>query len=195
MKTKKQLIKFTDKIANLYKQGKIKAPIHLSGGSEDDLIYYFSKHIKKGDWVCSTHRPHYHYLLAGCSEKKLTQMILNGDSMHIYDKKLNFLSSAIVGGIAPIAVGIALSLKMEKSKNKVYCFIGDMAYETGICQESIKYAENFELPIEFIIEDNDLSVETPTKEAWGDFKMNCKQVRYKYKRKFPHHGTGEWVVF
>ena len=86
--------------------------------------------------------------------------------------------------------------KMKKTKDKVFVFIGDMTYETGIFHETFKYAENMKLPIKFIVEDNDLSTNTPTKKAWGKkSKISKKITYYKYKRKFPHHGTGNWILF
>ena len=84
---------------------------------------------------------------------------------------------------------------MKKSKDKVFVFIGDMTYETGIFHETFKYADNKKLPIKFIVEDNDLSTNTP-KKAWGKkAKISKKITYYKYKRKFPHHGTGSWILF
>ena len=86
--------------------------------------------------------------------------------MGIINKKKNFFSSAIVGGILPISLGGSLSIKKNKKKQKVWVFIGDMTYETGVFHETYKYAKNFNLPIHFIIEDNGLSTNTPTKIAW-----------------------------
>ena len=87
---------------------------------------------------------------------------------YYFKKKTKFYSSAIVGGILPIALGVAMANKIKKSKkDKVFVFIGDMTYETGIFHETFKYAENMKLPIKFIVEDNDLSTNTPTKKAWG----------------------------
>ena len=67
-------------------------------------------------------------------------------------QKEQIFSSAIVGGIIPIAVGMAMALKMKKSQSEVFCFIGSMTSESGIAHENIKYATNFNLPIKFIIE-------------------------------------------
>ena len=39
--TKKELIDFELDIKTIYESGKIKAPIHLSGGNEDELIKIF----------------------------------------------------------------------------------------------------------------------------------------------------------
>ena len=125
---KKDLLKFEEKIKIIYESGKIKAPIHLSGNNEEPLIKIFKK-IKKNDWVLSTWRNHYHALLKGIPEKWLEKEIVNGRSMGINNLKYKFYSSAIVGGIIPIALGIAKGLKLKKKKNIVWAFIGDMTFE------------------------------------------------------------------
>ena len=189
------LITFSDKIKKIYEKGKIKAPIHLSGNNEKQLIKIF-KNVKKKDWVFSTWRSHYHALLHGINPKWLENEIIKGKSMGIINKKKNFYSSAIVGGILPIALGVALSIKKKNLKNKVWVFVGDMTYETGVFHEVYKYSKNFNLPIKFVIEDNGLSTNTPTFKAWvKKQKIKSDLIYYKYKRKFPHHGTGTWLLF
>ena len=195
MVSEKKLIEFELKVKKVYEKGLIKAPIHLSGNNEKKLIKIFKK-IKKNDWVFSTWRNHYHALLHGIDENWLFNQIVLGRSMGIISKKNKFYSSAIVGGILPIALGVAMSNKMKKTRDKVFVFIGDMTYETGIFHETFKYAENMKLPINFIVEDNGLSTNTPTKKAWGKKSKISKKINYyKYKRKFPHHGTGNWILF
>ena len=195
MLSAKKLIEFEIKVKKVYEKGLVKAPIHLSGNNEKHLIKIFKK-IKRTDWVFSTWRNHYHALLHGVDENWLFKEIILGRSMGIISKKNKFYSSAIVGGILPIALGVAMANKMKKSKDKVFVFIGDMTYETGIFHETFKYAENMKLPIKFIVEDNDLSTNTPTKKAWGKkSKISKKITYYKYKRNFPHHGTGNWILF
>lgn len=187
----KELIAFEDEIAELYKAGKIKAPIHLAGTNEDELITIF-QHVKPEDWIFSTWRNHYHWLLSGRDKEELKRQIINNHSMHVFDNK--FFTSAIVGGIAPIAVGVALALKKQGSKNKVWCFIGDMGATTGVAMESIRYASGHDLPVNFVIENNGLSVKTNTKEAWGELKVD-KIIEYEYTRKYPHAGCGVFVLF
>ena len=192
---KKQLIAFEEKIKIIYEKGKIKAPVHLSGNNETQLIKIFKK-IKKSDWVFSTWRNHYHALLKGIPAKWLETEIINGRSMGINNLKKKFYSSAIVGGILPIAMGVAKAIKLKKQKNKVWVFIGDMTFETGIFHECYKYSKNFNLPIKFVIEDNNMSTNTPTNKAWKKKSKKPKDIiYYKYKRKFPHHGTGNWILF
>ena len=106
-----------------------------------------------------------------------------------------------MGGVLPIAVGMALSLKRKKSRNKVYCFMGEMTSETGIAHETIKYSRNKKLPIHFIIEDNKKSVCTDTRSAWSQKKLSYENVSdeyvtyYKYDLEYPHAGAGKRVQF
>jgi len=195
MITKKKLIDFELDVKKIYEKGLIKGPIHLSGNNENELIKIF-KSIKKNDWVISNWRNHYHALLHGIPIRILRKKILDGKSMSINSKKYKFYSSSIVSGGIPIGVGLGMALKRKKSKSKVFIFLGDMAYETGIFHEAYKYVKNFKLPVKFIVEDNGLSTNTPTKKAWGKLSKIKKDIRYyKYKRIFPHHGTGSWVLF
>ena len=200
--TKEELIKFETEIADLYKEGKIRTPVHLGGDNEDELIEIF-KDIKKEDWILSTWRNHYHWLLSGRSASYLRERILSGNSMHIYDD--TFFTSAIVGGIAPIAVGIGWALKQQDSEAIVHCFLGDMGASTGIAMESIRYVCGHKLPVQFYIEDNGLSVRTDTQEVWGCKDCGamfdvcypdgrCRKI-YKYNRKYPHAGIGKKVLF
>jgi TPP-dependent pyruvate/acetoin dehydrogenase alpha subunit len=196
----KKLKKFESKVADLFNNKKIQAPIHLYDGNEINLIKIF-KQIYNKDWILCSWRSHYQCLLKGVSEKKLLSKIISGHSISLCFKKEKIFSSAIVGGSLPIALGIAMALKIQKKKSKVFCFIGDMTSETGIAHECIKYANNFKLPIKFIVEDNNLSVCTDTRKIWKlkkltyEIKKNDKVIYYKYKNKFPHAGAGIRVQF
>ena len=195
MISKKDLINFELYIKKIYDAGKIKAPIHLSGNNEDSLINIFKK-IKKNDWVFSTWRNHYHALLKGIPIDWLKKEIIAGRSMGINNIKYKFYSSAIVAGTIPIALGVAKALKLKKKNQKVWVFIGDMTFETGIFHECYKYAKNYKLPLKFVVEDNNLSTNTPTDKVWvKKSKIPKDVIYYKYKRKYPHHGTGGWVLF
>ena len=195
MINKKFLIEFEEDIKKIYEKGKIRAPIHLSGNNEDILIKIFKK-IKKNDWVFSTWRSHYHALLKNIPPEWLKKEIISGRSMGIINIKYKFFSSAIVGGIIPIALGVAKSISIKKTKSKVWVFIGDMTFETGIFHECYKYAKNHKLPLNFIVEDNNMSTNTPTNKVWIKKSPIPHDVTYyKYKRKFPHHGTGGWILF
>jgi pyruvate dehydrogenase E1 component alpha subunit len=195
MLNKYDLINFEEEIKKIYESGKIKAPIHLSGNNEEQLIKIFKK-IKKNDWVFSTWRNHYHALLKGIPKEWLKKEIIAGRSMGINSIKHKFYSSAIVGGIIPIALGAAQAIKLKKLKSIVWVFVGDMTFETGTFHECYKFSKNFRLPIKFVIEDNNMSTNSPTSKVWGKKSVVPKGViKYNYRRKYPHHGTGGWVLF
>jgi len=191
---KEDLVQFEEEIKELFLDKKIRSPVHLAVGSEGPLVKIFKK-VKKGDWVFSTHRSHYHVLLKGIDREWLANEILQNRSIHIFNKEHKFFTSAIMGGNLPIAVGVAMALKRKRSKNKVWAFVGDMGAEMGVFHECTKYAARHNLPIIFVVEDNGLSVNTPTQEVWGKSKSKPKIIRYEYKRKYPHQGCGVWVVF
>jgi pyruvate dehydrogenase E1 component alpha subunit len=190
------LIQFERKMADHWESGKVKGPIHLSGGNEDELIEIF-KYVKKTDWVFSTWRSHYHALLKGIPSEWLEEEILAGRSITIVSKENRFYSSAIVGAIIPIATGVALANKRDGKDDVVWCFIGDMAFETGGFYEMHKYAQRYNLPIRFVVEDNGVSTNTPTEETWNGIKRDIPSdvIWYEYKKEWPHYGTGKWVIF
>lgn len=191
--TKRRLIAFEKRVAAAFKAKKVKGPIHLAGGNEDALLSIF-QNISDGEWVFSTYRSHYHALLHGIPEKWLMAEILAGRSMSIHSLGHRFMSSAIVGGMLPIAVGVAAALKRQGVMQMVHCFVGDMAATTGAFHEAVKYAEGHRLPIRFYIEDNGMSCDTPTDETWGAGLDGTVRVeRYDYARIYPHSGIGKYV--
>ena len=194
--TPQQLIDFEEDIIKHWENGEIKGPIHLSNGNEEQLIEVFKK-IDANDWVFSTWRSHYHALLHGVEPTSLKRKILDGKSITIVDKSANFYSSAIVTGTLPIALGVAKGIKLKGGDEKVWVFVGDMSFETGVFYEVHKYARNYDLPLYFVVEDNEVSTNTPTLDTWGGIQREIPEdvIYYKYKSKFPHYGTGKWVVF
>lgn len=214
---KQELIEFENWTIDTFNAGKLRSPVHLSGGNEDQLIEIF-KDIKPNDWVFTTYRSHYHALLKGVPEQRLKDWILDNKSIHFMDKEHQVFSSAIVGGCLPIALGVAMAIKSRllvgdkdnvtgqtvKGANHtsphVYCFIGDMTASLGVFINCLEYAENFDLPITFIIEDNGLSTDTDTKKVWGidpnaGWGWESDKIRYyKYKRIHPHYGSGMFVA-
>jgi TPP-dependent pyruvate/acetoin dehydrogenase alpha subunit len=192
--TKEELISFEKEVERLYLDKKIKSPVHASGGNEEHLIALF-KNINDEDWIFSTYRSHYHALLKGIPKEYLFQEILANRSIHIINSKHKFVTSSIVAGALPIALGVALSIKLKGEKKRVWAFCGDMAAETGVFHECAKYARRNSLPITFIVEDNGWSVDSPTQKVWGESDSGPNILRHEYNRIYPHYGFGKWVVF
>jgi pyruvate dehydrogenase E1 component alpha subunit len=196
--TKKQLIAFENKVAQMCREGKIGVPVHLCGSVdgryEDDLINLF-KRIGKDDYVFSGHRNHYHYLLKGGTPKEILNYFKTPmGSMHIINPKLKFYSSAILSGCVAIAAGVAKALKMKGSSQKVWIFIGDGASDEGWFFEALRYSNHNNLPITFIVEDNDRSVEATTRQRWNGryFWDRQRVIHITYVPKWQHAGPGEY---
>lgn len=209
--TPEQLRDFEKEVEEVYEQGKIRAPVHLRNGNEEDLIEIF-KEVGDLDWIFSTWASHLHALLHGIPPEKIKESILAGKSITLHFPEYNFYSSAIVGGICPIAVGKAYAISKRKPSPlnpRVFCFIGDMSFLTGIAGESIRYSMNHDLPITWVIEDNGKSVGTETENVWkcntreefllyNNLSEGCKNFKIKYYRfssDYPHSGTGVFVEF
>ena len=159
---------FENKVLN--NLDKIKCPVHLSLGAEavSEAIY---QSIRPGDWLFSTHRNHGHYLAKGGSEDRLWDEIcglptgINGGlagSQCFSDPAINFHASSIVGGSIGIACGVAFALR--GSGNICVCVFGDAATEQGVFWESVNFASLKQLPILFICENNELSINVPRSE-------------------------------
>ena len=208
MISKQDMISFEEDIGRRFNNREIRAPIHLSSGNEDQVIKVFSECGLdiKNDWVCCTWRNHYQALLKGVPPDLLREKIVSGKSMVLNLPEYKFVASSIVGGIPSIAVGLALAAKRKNSKEKVWCWTGDMSAETGAWHEAYKYSVNHDLPVTFIVEDNGLSVLTPTDKIWNrgvpyyandkDWYRDAKLIYYRYKNtKWPHAGAGVRVQF
>jgi len=198
--TKEELIAFEEEIAEFFNAGKILAPVHLYSGNEEQIIAVF-KNIRPQDWVFCSWRSHYQCLLKGVPKSRVREEILAGRSISLCFSGYHIFSSAIVGGVLPIAVGAAMSIQRRGEDAKVYCFMGEMTAETGIAHEAIKYSRNHRLPIHFVVEDNGKSVCTDTREVWNQAQLSFEGVQneyityYRYETKYPHAGAGVRVQF
>lgn len=205
--TAQDLIEFETGIKDLWEAGQLPSLVHLCGGNEGQLIHVW-KEIKPGDWVFSTHRTHYHALLAGVDPNTLREAIRRGDSMFVYSNQHNFLCSAVLAGCCGIAAGVAWALKnrvdgelgpyyfdgITLHHTRVWCFIGDGGEEEGHFYEAAMFVEANDLPCTFIIEDNNRSVDTSRESRRGKAKglehlFKCVR-RYEYTPTYPHAGSG-----
>jgi len=200
---KEDLTSFEEEIADIFGQGKIKAPVHLRAGREEQLIKIFQdEKICDDDYIFGYWDTHELALLKGIPREEVKQAILDGKSIALCFPEYKMFSSGIVGSLMGTAVGVAWSLKKNNKKGCAYVFCGDMSAETGIFHESVKYAVNFDLPVKFIVCDNGLSVMTDTRAVWGcedpwfkGTKFEKKIIYFKYKNGYPHSGLGRLIKF
>jgi len=159
-----------EKIAQEYAKQDMKCPVHLSIGQEVASVGA-CLNLRHKDHVYAGHRGHGPYIAKGGDLRKMISEIYGketgcsggrGGSMHIIDRKVGFMgTSAIVGGIIPIAVGDAFTAKIKRSNRIVVVFFGDGAVEEGVFYECMKFASLHKLRIVFVCENNSLAVDTP----------------------------------
>ncbi|MGH7971238.1 MAG: thiamine pyrophosphate-dependent enzyme, partial [Limisphaerales bacterium] len=90
----------------------------------------------------------------GCSKGK-------GGSMHLFAPDKNFWGGhGIVAGQTPLGLGLAFALKYKGVKGCCLCFLGDGAVNQGVYRESLNLASLWNLPVIYIIENNQYSMGT-----------------------------------
>jgi pyruvate dehydrogenase E1 component alpha subunit len=147
----------------------IRGPIHLSIGQEAIAAGVLLA-ADAGDVCVSTHRNHAHYIAKGGSIDGMVQELYGlptgcsggaGGSMHLYDDAVGMWgSSAILGGSIPIALGLALAKKMSADGGVAVAFSGDGGTDEGSFWEALNLAALMELPVLFVVEQNELSTNT-----------------------------------
>ena len=174
------LIAFEAEVAKRFDNGEIHGPVHLNSDTQAEPLIEIFRDIKRTDWVLSNWRAHFHALLHGVPREQVMGAVLAGRSMMLHFPAHRFMTSAIVGGMLPIACGLAAA------GERVWCFVGDMCASTGAFQDAREYASRNALPVEFVIEDNGLSTNSPTQVAWGSLDHSSIR-RYQYERTTAHY--------
>lgn len=175
---------FEEVVADLLANGSsIKCPTHLYIGQEA-VATGVCANLSKDDHVFSTHRSHGHYLAKGGDVKALMAELHgkatgcskgHGGSMHLASAEVGLPgSSAIVGGAIPIAVGAALSFKMQGRNSVSVTFFGDGTTHEGVFYESLNFAALKKLPVIFVCENNLFSTHMPISACLADTRIHQK---------------------
>jgi len=155
-------------LLDLFGKGKLRGTVHTGIGQEAIAAGVVAALDLDRDVICSNHRGHGHYLAYCGDAKGLIAEIMGlpvgvcrgvGGSQHLH--KRNFYSNGILGGMAPVAIGMALAEKVAKSDAVVVQFAGDGALAEGAFYESFNIAALWELPYLLIVEDNGYAQSTP----------------------------------
>lgn len=169
------LIRAFEEFVSLEKiQNKIYGMVHCCNGEEAIAVGVCSA-LRKNDYLISNHRPHGHAIAKGTGvERILAEMYGRktgtnggrGGSMHITDPENGMmLSTGIVGSGIPVACGMAFSVKYKVEDRITVVFMGDGASNEGVFYECLNMAEIWNLPIVFVVEDNEYAITTPTRST------------------------------
>lgn len=156
-----------EKLLALFSKGLIRGTIHTCLGQEGCSVGVMSALDRERDIICSNHRGHGHFLAYSFDFKGLIAEIIGlpngvcggvGGSQHLHWR--NFYSNGILGGMPPVAVGMAAAEKRLGSKRVVCVFLGDGAMAEGSLYESMNIAALWKLPIIFAVEHNQYAQST-----------------------------------
>jgi TPP-dependent pyruvate/acetoin dehydrogenase alpha subunit len=163
--------RFEERALAEFSAGKLFGTTHAYIGQEADAAAIFSV-ASPDDIVWSNHRCHGHFLAYGGDPYKLAAELMGkatglvggrGGSQHIHWR--NFYSNGIQGGIIPVATGMALAQKVQKTGQLALVFIGDGTLGEGALYESLNIAALWKLPILFTVEDNHYAQTTPIEKG------------------------------
>ncbi len=99
--------------------------------------------------------------------------------MHIADVQGgNLGANGVVAGGIPIAVGVGLSLKMQKRDQIILCFFGDGAANLGPFHESLNMAAIWELPVVYVCENNQYAMSFSVKRAFAIERISDRAASY-----------------
>lgn len=166
--------------------GPIPREMHLSSGQKPTAVGVCI-HLQPEDFVSATHRSLHIAIAKGVELKRLAAQIFGkrdglckgkGGHMHIFDRRLNFCCSGIVGASFPHATGAALAFKMMGKKNIAVAYGGDGSANQGTFHEALNLASIWKLPVIFVIEDNKWAISTPKRASTSVAKISDRAVAY-----------------
>ena len=159
-----------EKIVEVYaKEQQMRTPTHLSIGQEA-VAAGLALALRKDDQVFTGHRCHAAFLAKGGQYDAFFAELCGrasgisggrAGSAHLTDPSVHVYSSPILGAMVPVAVGAALSFKMDRKDNIAVALFGDAAIEEGAFAESVNFAVTKRLPVLFICENNLYSTHSP----------------------------------
>lgn len=163
------LRRFEEKCGQLYGMGLIGGFCHLYIGQEA-VITSIDLVKQTGDSTITSYRDHAHIILAGTEPKYVLAELMGkatgcskgkGGSMHMFDLDNKFYGGhGIVGAQVPIGTGLAFAEKYQNTTNICFTFLGDGAVNQGQVYEAFNIAALWQLPVVYIIENNQYSMGT-----------------------------------
>ena len=155
--------RFEEEAERLYRRGLVRGFLHTYIG-EEAIAVGAIPNLRDDDYVIGHYRDHGHALARGVDPKAAMAELCGkatgcsggkGGSMHLFDAEKHFMGGhAIVGGQLPLAIGIALGVKLKKLDSVVMCFFGDGAVNEGEFHEAMNMASLWKLPVVFMLENN-----------------------------------------
>ena len=166
--------RFEEKAGQLYGMGLVGGFCHLYIGQEAVVVGLESV-TEEGDRRITTYRDHGHMLACGMDPKGVMAELTGreggyssgkGGSMHMFSKDAKFYGGhGIVGANVPLGAGLAFADKYLGNDCVTFTYFGDGAANQGQVYETYNMAQLWQLPVVFVIENNQYAMGTSVKRA------------------------------
>ncbi|TNE65874.1 MAG: pyruvate dehydrogenase (acetyl-transferring) E1 component subunit alpha [Alphaproteobacteria bacterium] len=172
--------RFEEKAGQMYGMGLIGGFCHLYIGQEAVAVGVQSA-LKKGDSVITGYREHGHMIAAGSDPRGVMAELTGreggcsrgkGGSMHMFDPERGFYGGhGIVGAQVSLGTGLAFAAKYRKTDNISVAYFGDGAANQGQVYESFNMARIWNLPVIYIIENNQYAMGTSVTRSSSEVEL------------------------
>ncbi len=166
--------RFEEKAGQLYGMGLIGGFCHLYIGQEA-VVVGLEAAAEEGDKRVTSYRDHGHMLACGMDPKGVMAELTGreggysggkGGSMHMFSKEKHFYGGhGIVAAQVPIGAGLAFADKYLENGRVTFAYFGDGAANQGQVYETYNMAELWDLPVVFVIENNQYAMGTSQKRS------------------------------
>jgi pyruvate dehydrogenase E1 component alpha subunit len=166
--------RFEQRAIEQYRVGNIRGYLHPYLGQEAIAVGSIAA-IDPDDYIVSTHRGHGHAIAKGHDPKRMMAELFGketgychgrGGSMHVASRSVrNLGANGVVAGGLGIATGAALAIKQRGGREVVLAFCSDGSSANGMWHESLNLAAIWDLPVIFVLENNQYAVSTPIRDS------------------------------
>src|SRR5260370_18071268 len=182
--------RFEDRVKALFLEGIMPGTIHQCQGQEATAVGICAA-LKPNDFITSTFRGHGHALAKGLTVQEMVGELFGGvtgcwrgkgGSMHVGNLDKGMVPGiAIVAGGIPIATGMALAFKLQRTQEVVACFFGDGAVAEGGFHEVVKMADLWSLPVLFVCENNLYGGSTRIDHVMKNTQVSDRAASYGFR--------------
>lgn len=179
--------RFEEKAGQMYGMGLIGGFCHLYIGQEA-VVVGMQMAIEEGDQVITGYRDHGHMLACGMDPKGVMAELTGreggysrgkGGSMHMFSREKNFFGGhGIVGAQVPLGTGLAFANRYRGNDRVCLAYFGDGAANQGQVYESFNMAELWQLPVVYVIENNQYAMGTSVARASAQTNLSKRGVSF-----------------
>ena len=179
--------RFEQRAIEQYRLGNIRGYLHLYLGEEAIAVGSIAA-LEPDDYIVSTHRGHGHAIAKGHEPRRMMAELFGretgycrgrGGSMHVASRSVrNLGANGIVGGGLGIAVGAGMAIRQRGGTEVVVAFCSDGSSANGMWHESMNLAAIWDLPVIFVLENNQYAVSTPIRDSARVARLSDRAAAY-----------------